>query len=146
MDAWLYAILRSTLNDHYRKSGRSRRLKDAVALEAQSAVFTDDPVDDMDVICSCVKGLVTELRPADADLIRRIDIDDDDRATVAAELGLKPGTLNVRLHRARVALGEILLAHCGPCCRRDFDDCFCPPSGCEHPVEETDCEDEDTAS
>lgn len=146
MDAWLYAVLRSALNDHYRKLGRSRRLKDAVALEAQSAVVADDPVEDMDVICKCVKGLVTELRPGDAELIRRIDIDDDDRAMVAADLGLKPGTLNVRLHRARAALGDALLAHCGPCCRHGFDDCSCPPSGCEHPVEETACEDKDTVS
>jgi len=140
MDAWLYAVLRSTLNDHYRKSGRSRRLKDAVSLDAKSAEVAEDPVEDMDVICKCVKGLVTELRPADADLIRRIDIDDADRAAVAADLDLKPGTLNVRLHRARAALGEALLAHCGPCCRSGFDDCSCPPTGCEHPVQETNCE------
>ena len=146
MDAWLYTVLRSTLNDHYRKLGRSRRLKDAVALEAQSAVVTDDPVEDMDMVCKCVNGLVTELRPADADLIRRIDIDDDDRATVAADLGLKPGTLNVRLHRARAALGDALMAHCGPCCRHGFDDCACPPAGCAHPVEDTDCGDKDTVS
>ena len=145
MDAWLHAVLRSALNDHYRKSGRSRRLKEAVALEAQSAVVTDDPVEDMDVICNCVKGLVTELRPSDAELIRRIDIDDGDRAMVAADLGLKAGTLNVRLHRARAALGDALLAHCGPCCHHGFDDCSCPPAGCEHPVEETDCGNEESA-
>ena len=143
MDAWLYAVLRSALNDHYRKSGRSRRLKEAVALEAQSAVFTDDPVEDMDG--NDVKGLVTELRPSDAELIRRIDIDDGDRAMVAADLGLKAGTLNVRLHRARAALGDALVAHCGPCCRHGFDDCSCPPVGCEHPVEETDCGNEESA-
>ena len=146
MDAWLYAVLRSALNDHYRKLGRSRRLKDAVALEAQSAAIADDPVEDMEVICNCVKGLVNELRPPDADLIRRIDIDEDDRMIVAADLGLKAGALNVRLHRARAALSDVLLAHCGPCCRHGFDDCSCSPPGCEDPVEETDCEDEDTAS
>lgn len=142
MDAWLYAVLRSTLNDHFRKTGRSRRLKDAVSQETRSAVVAEDPVEDMDVICKCVKGLVTELRPADAELIRRVDIDESDRAVVAAELGLKPGTLNVRLHRARAALRDALLAHCGPCCRSGFDDCSCPPAGCEHPVEATDCESE----
>lgn len=142
MDAWLYAVLRSTLNDHYRKAGRSRRLKNAVSLELKSAEVAADPVDDMDAICKCVKGLVTELRPSDADLIRRIDIDEGDRAVVAADLGVRPGTLNVRLHRARAALGEALQAHCGPCCRSGFDDCACPPIGCEHPAEETNCEEE----
>lgn len=142
MDAWLYAVLRSALNDHFRKAGRSKRLKDAVSLETRSAVVAEDPVEEMDVICKCVNGLVTELRPADAELIRRIDIDENDRAVVAAELGVKPGTLNVRLHRARAALQDALLAHCGPCCRGGFDDCSCPPQGCEHPVEATDCESE----
>lgn len=145
MDAWLYAVLRSALNDHYRKLGRSNRLKDAVLQESQSAVVADDPVEVMDVICKCVKGLVSALRPADADLIRRIDIDDDDRAGVAADLGLKPGTLNVRVHRARAALADALLAHCGPCCHHGFDDCSCPPRGCEHPVDDTDCEDKHAA-
>ncbi|MBU3028786.1 sigma-70 family RNA polymerase sigma factor [Paracoccus sp. XHP0099] len=142
MDAWLYAVLRSALNDHYRKAGRSRRLNDAVALEMQSAELAEEPVEGRVVICHCVKGLVGGLRPADADLIRSIDIDEDDRATVAADLGVKPGALNVRLHRARTALSEALLAHCGPCCRHGFDDCSCPPAGCEHPVDETDCADE----
>lgn len=146
MDAWLYAVLRSTLNDHYRKSGRAKRLKDAVSREAQSALVAEDPVEEMNLICKCVTGLVTELRPADADLIRRIDIDEGDRSDVAADLGVKPGTLNVRLHRARAALGNALLAHCGPCCQHGFEDCSCPPEGCEHPVEETDCEDEEPAT
>lgn len=123
MDAWLYAVLRSTLNDHYRKAGRHNRLKDAVSLEAKSAAVAEDPIDGMDLICKCVKGLVTELRPSDASLIQRIDIDEADRATVAAELEIKPGTLNVRLHRARAALADTLLTHCGPCCRDGFEDC-----------------------
>ena len=142
MDAWLYAVLRSALNDHFRKVGRSKRLTDAVSLESRSAVVAEDPVEGMDVICKCVKGLVTELRSADADLIRRVDIDEIDRAVLAAELGVKLGTLNVRLHRARSALRDALLTHCGPCCRSGFDDCSCPPAGCEHPVEATDCESE----
>ena len=140
MDAWLYAVLRSALNDHYRKLARSKRLKDAVSRETQLVTVTEDPIEDMSMICECVKGLVTELRPIDADLIRRIDIEEIERSVVAKDLGIKPGTLNVRLHRARAALGDALLAHCGPCCRHGFEDCSCPPEGCEHPVEETDCE------
>ena len=142
MGAWLYAVLRSALNDHYRKLGRSNRLKDAVSREVEAAIVAEDPVEAMSMICECVKGLVTELRPNDADLIRRVDIEEVERSAVAKDLGIKPGTLNVRLHRARVALGDALLAHCGPCCRHGFEDCSCPPEGCEHPVEEIDCEED----
>ena len=139
MDAWLYAVLRSALNDHYRKTGRSRRLKDAVALEMETSPTTAESAEAMNTVCHCVKGLVTELRPTDADLIRRIDIEEHDRAKVAQELSLKPGALNVRLHRARAALRDILLDHCGCCCEHGFDDCSCPPAGCDHPSEQTTC-------
>ena len=141
MDAWLYAVLRSALNDHYRKTGRSRRLNDAVAQEMKSAEVTGDAVEAMSSICNCVKGLLPGLRPGDADLIGRIDIDEADRAAVAADLGLRPGALNVRLHRARAALADALLSHCGYCCQQGFVDCSCPPAGCAHPVEGTDCKD-----
>lgn len=144
MDAWLYSVLRSALNDHYRKSGRRKRLGDAYEIELKSAEDTADSAETMAYMCGCVKGLVPELRPADGDLIRRIDIDEEDRATVAADLGLKPGTLAVRLHRARAALGDALLGHCGFCCKHGFEDCSCPPVGCEHPEDASHCADEDT--
>jgi hypothetical protein len=97
-------------------------------------------------MCGCVKGLVPKLRPADGALISRIDIDEEDRASVAADLGLKPGTLAVRLHRARAALGDALLGHCGYCCKHGFEDCSCPPAGCENPAEATHCAGEKTPS
>lgn len=114
-------------------------MNDAVALEAKSAEVTEESAEALSILCNCIRGLVSELRPADGDLIRRIDIEEADRAAVAAELGLRPGTLNVRLHRARAALGDALLSHCGYCCKHGLDDCSCPPVGCEHPVEKSDC-------
>lgn len=125
MDAWLYAVLRSTLNDHFRTTGRAKRLREGVAREATTGVTSEDAAEDMAVICQCVRELVTDLRPSDANLIRRVYFDEDARTDVAADLGLRPGTLSVRLHRARAALGDALAVHCGPCCRDGFDDCAC---------------------
>lgn len=141
IDAWFYAVLRSALNDYYRKTGRMRRLNDAVALEMKSAEVTEESAEAMAVVCGCVRGLVPQLRAGDAELIQRIDIDDEKRETAAASLNLRRGTLNVRLHRARTVLRDMLLSHCGFCCQHGFDDCSCPPAGCEHPVEQTDCAD-----
>mgnify|MGYP003630709307 CR=1 FL=1 len=131
MDAWLYSVLRSALNDHFRLSGRRKRLGDAFAVEMQTSERTPDTEEAMAKMCGCVNGLVPELRQTDSDLIRRVDIDEEDRASVAKSLGLKPGALAVRLHRARGALGELLLKHCGVCCQGGFEDCSCPPAGCE---------------
>lgn len=131
MDAWLYAILRSTLNDHYRKSARRRRLSEAVAREPED--WADDASAQMARVCTCPGGLISGLRPTDGELLHRIDFGEEDRAVVAADLGLNRNALGVRLHRARTALREALIAHCGSCCRTGTDDCYCAPEGCESP-------------
>lgn len=130
MDAWLYAILRSTLNDHYRRAGRRGRLAEAAAREPEE--LAEDAAEQMTHICTCMSGLLPALRPADAELIRRIDFGEEDRGVVAADLGLSRNALGVRLHRARSALRDALTSHCGPCCKTGADDCYCPPDGCEN--------------
>lgn len=129
MDAWLYSILRSSLNDFYRRSGRRERLGEAFAREPRGAEASGDVSEAFARVCTCVRALIPDLRPADAELIRRIDIDDEGRRSVAADLGLTSGTLAVRLHRARAALRDRLLQHCGCCCQHGFEDCSCPPAG-----------------
>ena len=137
MDAWLYAILRSTLNDHFRKGTRRNRLAAAVAREPEDWI-SDTPTQ-MARLCTCHGGLISELRPADAELLRRIDFGEEDREHVARDLGLTRNALGVRLHRARTALREALTSHCGDCCRDDRDDCYCQPEGCKNAEHETDC-------
>jgi RNA polymerase sigma factor (sigma-70 family) len=139
MDAWLYSILRSSLNDFYRKSGRRERLGEAYAKEPRVSEVSADVSEAFARVCACVRALVSELRPADAEVIRRIDIDDEARKSVALDLGLTSGALAVRLHRARAALRDKLLGHCGCCCEHGFEDCSCPPEGCHNAVQETHC-------
>ncbi len=127
MDAWLYSILRSSLNDFYRKTGRRERLGEAYAIEPKEASASADASETFAHVCACVRELVPELRPADANLIRKLDIEEGNRKSVAAGLGVALGTLAVRLHRARVALRDRLLGHCGYCCEDDFEDCSCAP-------------------
>ncbi len=138
MDAWLYAILRSTLNDHYRKGTRRNRLAAAVAREPEEWI-ADAPTQ-MARRCTCHGGLISDLRPADSELIRRIDFGEEDRERVAHDLGLTRNALGVRLHRARAALREALTNHCGDCCRDDRDDCSCPPQGYDKDGRETGCD------
>ncbi|MBW4985262.1 sigma-70 family RNA polymerase sigma factor [Mameliella sp. CS4] len=140
MDAWLYTVLRSTLNDHYRKGNRRNRLAAAAVCEPEEWV-ADAPTQ-MARLCTCHGGLISELRPADAELIRRIDFGEEDRGMVAADLGLSRNALGVRLHRARTALRDALTTHCGKCCQDDRDDCYCPPEGCENDTHKTYCEEE----
>ena len=87
----------------------------------------------------CLDGLLPALRDADAKLISRLDLGDEDRALVAEDLGLTRNALGVRLHRARLALRDALTGHCGKCCKTGWDDCYCPPVGCVSTEDETDC-------
>ena len=144
MDAWLYAILRSTLNDHYRKGARRSRLAAAAAREPEEWIA--DAPSQMAQLCTCADGLISELRPADAELIRRIDFGEEGRKQVATDLRLSRNALGVRLHRARTALREALTIHCGDCCRDERGDCSCPPVGCKNPEQDTNCQIEEQAS
>lgn len=137
LTAWLYAVLRSTLNDHYRKIGRDRRLSAAFESEQKSAAFSEDGTEEFIHVCRCVIGLVPTMRRDQSDLIRRVDIEDEDRQTVADDLGISVGALGVRLHRARAALRDSLLDHCGGCCKHGFDDCSCAPAGCQSETAQT---------
>jgi RNA polymerase sigma factor (sigma-70 family) len=137
LDAWMYAILHSTLNDHFRKLARRNRLLAAVTCEPEPLVA--EYPEDESRLCNCAGRLITDLRSADAELIRRIDFGEDDRGNVAADLGLSRNALGVRLHRARAALRNALIAHCGTCCETGRDDCFCPPEGCENDGHSSHC-------
>ena len=141
LDAWLFAVLRSTLNDHFRKTGRKERLETAVAIDPTTPKTAPDAFDELGHICTCINALIPELRPGDADLIRQIDLEGRSRPEVAAELGLATGTLAVRLHRARAALRDRLLSHCGCCCEHGFEECHCPPAGCDGGGDHVNCSD-----
>ena len=139
LNAWLYSVLRSALNDHYRKNGRNRRLSAAYKHEQGSAEISEDGAEEFVHICKCVRGLVPAMRPDQGELIRRIDLDDESRGSVAKDLGITLGALGVRLHRARATLRDQLLGHCGCCCEHGFEDCSCAPVGCEGEDEQTHC-------
>ncbi|MEO1138108.1 MAG: sigma-70 family RNA polymerase sigma factor [Pseudomonadota bacterium] len=122
---WLYTVLRSVLMDHYRKETSRRRGENSYATDA--AVQPEDVAspEQGEVICNCVTGVAAELRKDQAELLRRIEFDEEPRERVSAELGISAHNLRVRLHRARAALKYALLHHCGPCCEADFRDCYC---------------------
>jgi RNA polymerase sigma-70 factor (ECF subfamily) len=144
MDSWLYAILRSTMNDHFRKVARRGRLAEAYGSEPEA--LADDAPAQMAQFCRCLDGLIPALRDADAELIRRIDFGEEDRAAVAVDMDLTRNALGVRLHRARAALRDALTGHCGKCCKTGWDDCYCPPIGCENPEDETHCAPKDASN
>jgi RNA polymerase sigma-70 factor (ECF subfamily) len=104
--AWFYRILRNTIVDHHR--AKRRDVDDPDAIDAAAA----EPIEERSG-CACAVHLLSELRPAYAEILRRVDFDGDDPAAVAASLALTTTNFHVRLHRARRALRERVEGHCG---------------------------------
>lgn len=124
IDAWLGRILRNTLIDHYRRRAVRRRAETAYAQEMQVTGVEAEEVRDQS-LCQCIRNVLPKLKPDHADLLRRADLEEEPRSQIAADLGLTTGTINVRLHRARLALKAELERTCPACGNGTFLDCAC---------------------
>jgi RNA polymerase sigma-70 factor (ECF subfamily) len=120
--AWFYRILRNAIADHHR-SGRVERARRAD--DADPAELASETAEPSRAPCACSVRLLGELRPAYAEVLRRVDVDGEDPAAVARLLGISPGNLHVRLHRARRALRDDVRHYCGVDSARPCLDCTC---------------------
>jgi RNA polymerase sigma factor (sigma-70 family) len=123
--AWLYRVLNSVLVDSIRSAIRDRKRNEILAAETLSAPHLDPDIHAE--VCRCLHHLLQTIKPHQAELVRRIDLQGEARKDVARDLGLSDNTLGVRLHRARQALKDALLQSCSTCPKHGFDDC-----GCKH--------------
>jgi RNA polymerase sigma factor (sigma-70 family) len=111
-DAWLARVLRNTLFDHYRRRDARRRAEAAYAghLEALATPAaaesgrTEALSAEADI--AAVEAALANILPNHADLIRALYLRGRPRDTLALELDVDVGTLNVRAFRARRALRD----------------------------------------
>lgn len=125
--AWFYRILRNAVVDYYRAHAADARKTEAFLQELVTTGEDKTPaLDELGpTVCACLQQLLPALRPAYAEMIRRIDLQGESPAAVAKELGLSPNNLTVRLHRARQALRAGLEQSCGVCTKHGCLDCTC---------------------
>jgi RNA polymerase sigma factor (sigma-70 family) len=122
--AWFYRLLRNAVIDHHRHNAASQRSLEAFAVQSPNASEPADP--DMErLICECVGDLVNLLKPDQAELINRVDIQGKPVATVAGTLGISAGNARVRLYRARAALRKEVEQSCRTCATHGCLDCTC---------------------
>ncbi len=125
--AWFYKILRHTLIDYYRSKGTEARRNDAFL--QQLTLSGDDkepPLDEVkSTVCTCLHHLLPALRSNYAELIQRIDLEEESPKRVAKELKISQNNLTVRLHRARQALRASLEQSCGVCSTHGCLNCTC---------------------
>ena len=125
--AWFYTIIRRTLIDYYRSKGAEARRNEAFLQELTlSGDDTEPPLDEVKAtVCTCLHRLLPKLRSNYAELIRRIDLEDESPKCVAEELKISQNNLTVRLHRARQALRASLEQSCGVCSTHGCLNCTC---------------------
>ncbi|MCW5832582.1 MAG: sigma-70 family RNA polymerase sigma factor [Labilithrix sp.] len=119
VEAWFYRVLRNTIADHHAAWAIREAKLELLAREASEA-----PPEEA-AVCACSMGMLDDLRPEYAAILRRIDVDGESTAEAATHLGISVGNAKVRLHRARKALREELLARCGTNSVRACRDCSC---------------------
>ena len=119
---WFFRVLRSTLADFYR--GETARRQG----EGEYAHLQPESLNEFDMgtesVCMCFYQLLPMLQPEYAEVLQRIDLSGDSRAKVAESLGITLNLVRVRLHRARQALRNALLASCKGC-EHGFLNCEC---------------------
>lgn len=118
--AWFYQVLRNVIIDHVRSRGAAARREDAWATEAVAE--TVDPETERQ-ICACFEKLLPALKPAHAELLRRVELHGEPVAEAASALGITANNASVSLHRAKAELRRRLVDFCGDCAC--LDNCEC---------------------
>jgi RNA polymerase sigma-70 factor (ECF subfamily) len=125
--AWFYRILRNAIIDYYRAHAAEVRKREGFVQE--SSVIADQAVPSPDemkpTVCACLERVLPTIRPAYADLLRRVDLQGASLDAVAHDLNVTKNNLTVRLHRARHSLRSALEASCGICTKHGCLHCTC---------------------
>lgn len=104
---WFYRVLRRLIADHQARRALAARRLDELASSMVEATPEEH------ASCACALGLMDQLRPEYADILRRVDLEDQALDQAAAALGITPNNAGVRLHRARARLRADVQALCG---------------------------------
>lgn len=120
--AWFYQILRHALIDHARSRTATRQRDHAWSTEVAAAA--PDAAAERE-ICQCFEQLLPTLKPAHAELLRRVELRGDSVSAAAIALGITANNASVTLHRARAELRKKLESFCGPCAGTACLDCDC---------------------
>jgi RNA polymerase sigma factor (sigma-70 family) len=121
--AWFYRLLRNSVIDNYRRQQSRNKALEAWAKEMETAV--QPPPDLRGEVCTCLHGVVCELKPEYAEALLAIDLGEQRVQEFARQHSLSVSNAGVRVHRARAALRKQLLRTCSTCAEHGCLDCTC---------------------
>ena len=134
MVGWFYRVLHNAVVDHLRRRAAGNRRLEQFAAEL-SAEEGGSRGEAAGVVCGCVTGLASTLKPEYADVLRSVEIDGTPVKDYAAARGISASNAGVRIFRAREALRRQIARACGTCAAHGCADCSCggPAAGSEKP-------------
>jgi RNA polymerase sigma-70 factor (ECF subfamily) len=109
LDAWVMAIARNAVIDHYR-ARRDRATRDEAA--AAGVAPADEPADAIAELSSCVRKMIDHLDPASADALRLVDLENVSQQALADRMGISLSGAKSRVQRARAKLSAMILDCC----------------------------------
>ncbi len=122
--AWLYRLHRNIIVDLLRKRTSEQRLfSQGDEMPEQSETATVDTCD-----CSVVQS--KNIPPNYASILGLVDIHGLSLREAANRIGISVNNATVRLHRARAALKQRMLEHCGVSSLSECATCRCVYEGC----------------
>jgi RNA polymerase sigma-70 factor (ECF subfamily) len=123
--AWFYSVLRNAVIDHHRRSTTESGALSRLAVELGSEEPSTPDASTQKFVCGCIAHVLPTLRPAYAEVLREVDLDEASLGEYARKHGLSTGNAAVRAHRARAALRKELARFCGACSVHACLDCVC---------------------
>lgn len=121
---WLFQIHRHAAIDYVRGTESERRK--LAELEADPASAQTEAAS----MCACSIEQASQLNTRYSTILNMVDLRGASLKEAARKLGVTANTATVRLHRARKALKQRLLDHCGVSTLRECVDCRCTSEGC----------------
>lgn len=118
LDRWFGRVLRNAAVDALRRRTAERRALERWGQEP----FDAEPAARA---CGCIPQAAAGLKPAYAEVIAAVHAQEMPIGAFAARAGLTVNNATVRLHRARRALKERVVARCGACADDGCRDCDC---------------------
>jgi RNA polymerase sigma-70 factor (ECF subfamily) len=108
--AWLFAVTRNAVAEYYRQR------RPTVDLDAFADLPESDSTDAADrtigALSDCLEPMLGALAAADADVLRKVDLEGESQIALAAALGVPLSTLKSRVQRARTKLRAAFDACC----------------------------------
>lgn len=119
--SWFYQIIRNAITDVYRKQGRTDKFRDTYAKELERELIPEEEKN----LCECFVGVIPAMNEEYAEIIKAVELGDEDPEELCARLGITRNHLKVKRHRARKQLREKLEQTCRTCAEHGCIDCTC---------------------